>query len=328
MEHQAGPEPRGTPGEEPRPQVGPFREQRRDEFGRLGEEFRDVRLERVIPLAAWLGDRPWNLLWVRWLVFYAFFPLALGRLIGEEGIPIRNAVWAFGLYFAGVWLTVLSMTMRPEKLNPALIVEIAAFTAVVGIVLVVLVQQLPVISAFYGATRSDVKAESWIGFVLGVGVLEEIVKALPVYLLVFYQRLPFRPLTYSFLGAVSGLAFGVAEAVPYSFRYTQGLLYGQLNVGTYLLVEFTRLITLPLLHAIFAGITGYFIGLAALNRRASRALMLIGIGLAALLHGTYDCFSDSWLGVGVAVLALMIFISYIRTGDLIAREIARSEADA
>src|SRR5207249_11796533 len=129
---------------------------------------------------------------------------------------------------------------------------------------------------------------------------------------------------------VSGLAFGVAEAIPYSARYTQGLVHGlaqgQHVVGTYLLIEFTRLITLPLLHAIFAGISGYFMGLAALNPRAPRALMLIGIGLAALLHGTYDCFSDSWFGVGVAVLALLIFISYIRTGDLIAKEIAGGEA--
>ena len=118
MEHEGIPEPPEAEPRETQPQAPPPHARSGSEPGGLGDEFRAVPLERVVPLAAWLGDRPWNLLWVRWLLFYAFFPLALGRFIGDEGIPIRNAAWAFGLYFAGVWLTVLSLAMRPQKLDP------------------------------------------------------------------------------------------------------------------------------------------------------------------------------------------------------------------
>jgi RsiW-degrading membrane proteinase PrsW (M82 family) len=54
--------------------------------------------------------------------------------------------------------------------------------------------------------------------------------------------------------------------------------------------------------------------------------MIIGVLLAALLHGVYDTFANGWLGVGVAALSLLIFISYARTSDLMAREIVQTPA--
>jgi len=37
-----------------------------------------------------------------------------------------------------------------------------------------------------------------------------------------------------------------------------------------------------------------------------------GLASTALLHGTYDAFSDSSIGVGIAVLSIVIFIAYYR----------------
>src|SRR5947209_1283770 len=111
----------------PKPPTGGgagFYEARSDDFSRFKEEFRAVQLGTVIPLAAWLNDQPWNLIWVRWFLFYALFPIAVGFFFGREGVALGDAAWAFGLYFAGVWLTVINLTLRPEKIRYALLAQI------------------------------------------------------------------------------------------------------------------------------------------------------------------------------------------------------------
>src|SRR5262249_11021273 len=219
------------------------------------------------------------------------------------------------------WLTVLSLFMKPERMPYALFAQIWFFTVIAGIFLVLFIQQLPLVSQLYAGTKSNDLAVRWFSFVCGVGVLEEGSEALPAHLFVYRKRPAPGPLTFAYLGAVSGLAFGVAEAVSYSYLYAHGLEKGALGFGDYIVVQFLRLISLPLLHAMFSGIVGYFMGLAALYKSAPRALILIGLGLAALLHGTYDTFSGSWLGVAVAAVTLLIFVSYVRTSDRIQGEL-------
>jgi Na+-transporting methylmalonyl-CoA/oxaloacetate decarboxylase beta subunit len=35
------------------------------------------------------------------------------------------------------------------------------------------------------------------------------------------------------------------------------------------------------------------------------------------LHGTYDAFSDSLVGVGIAVLSIVVFVAYYRSGEVL-----------
>jgi RsiW-degrading membrane proteinase PrsW (M82 family) len=91
--------------------------------------------------------------------------------------------------------------------------------------------------------------------------------------------------------------------------------------GTFLIVQSMRLISLPLLHALWAGIAGYFIGLAAQFPRRQAALIVVGIGLVALIHGLYDTFSESWFAFGLCVLSLLLYIMYMRSAEKIAEEL-------
>lgn len=63
---------------------------------------------------------------------------------------------------------------------------------------------------------------------------------------------------------------GNAEAIA-------SLLSGGLDFGSYLLINTIRFIPLPLIHAVFAGIVGYFLGLAAINRSRQGAIIFIGL---------------------------------------------------
>lgn len=283
-----------------------------------------LRIDTVLPLAVWLKDKPWNQLWVRWFLAYALLPLALVQFITDETNNIAFGAWFFGLYFAILWLMVLYISMNPGKPDVKLIGQIALFTAFVGVIIVILLQQFPPFNVLYAGTQIQGELgflPRLLGFVLGVGVVEEGTKALPIYLFCYKRNVNASPLMYSFIGAVSGLAFGVSEAVNYSYLYAHGLMQHRIGLGSYMIAQFLRLISLPLLHACWSAVVGYFIGLAHLHRGPARSLIAFGIGIAATLHGLYDTFSGSGIGLAIAALSLIIFVSYVRTSALISNQL-------
>ena len=85
-----------------------------------------------------------------------------------------------------------------------------------GIPLLLFIQKVPPFSLLYGATKLPNILGQLVGFVLGVGLLEEICKGIPVYLFLFKQGKLTEPLPPAFYGAMSGLGFAIAEGAHYS----------------------------------------------------------------------------------------------------------------
>jgi protease PrsW len=279
----------------------------------------------VFPIRTWLADKPWNLPWVRFFAFFAFFPLVLRQLY-HGSMTLENTAWAFGLYFSFIWGMILRQSMRATTVK---VQEILA-TAAATVVLVTIYMQVAYAVGFsqfqQNWTNSPDLPTSTIANILLVGVVEEGLKAAPLIFAFLNRGIPTTPRAAAFLGGVSGLAFGVAEAVQYSFMYSQGQQSGQLNYGSYLAVQLLRFISSPLLHALWASVTGYFVGLAATFPNRSRALVILAIGGMATIHGLFDEFSDSWLSIVICLFSLVLFVGYSRTADQIMERLQREEA--
>lgn len=283
-------------------------------------EVKALPFATLFPIRAWFADKPWNLRWVRWLAFFAFYPLLMTRFF-EDGITLTGAAWAFGTYFAAIWALIFYFCLRPPSLKPTVVVSVVLFTALVGVSLLLSAQRLPVISEFYAETESADLVGQLVGFVFGVGLLEEATKALPLWWRYIYKREPVTPREAAYVGCTSGLAFGVAEAVTYSILYAVAQSRGQLGYGDYLTVQLLRLITLPLLHALWAGTLGYFVGLAANAPARRTGLLIVGLAFVATLHGLYDAFSGSWISTAVGAFSLLAFVGYARSADEIAGQL-------
>ncbi|MBC7553707.1 MAG: PrsW family intramembrane metalloprotease [Taibaiella sp.] len=66
------------------------------------------------------------------------------------------------------------------------------------------------------------------------------------------------------------------------------------------------------LHAIWAGIAGYFISLSFLYPKNRKALRLLGILIPAVLHGMYDSFGWSLIGLFISYLGAVLLIVYLQ----------------
>ena len=99
-----------------------------------------------------------------------------------------------------------------------------------------------------------------------------------------------------FLGILSGLGFAASEGVSYTVRATANAIYYG-NATGQVLTFLHRIISGPLQHGTWAGISGWFIAVAAQQEGKKWPVIIVGILFMALLHGLYDSFADSLIGI-------------------------------
>lgn len=195
---------------------------------------------------------------------------------------------------------------------------VMAFTALVGVKGVLMVQTLPIVSWLYDGLNGQQDAvRTLMGFVLGVGPVEEGFKAIPVLAVAFYWRKIEKPIDGIFYGACSGLGFAIAEGVMYVSN-AQVPIVQMLIRGT----------SLPFLHSLWSAIVGYFIALAAINRSRAPALVVTGFLVSIVLHGVYDFVSSGLLGIVMCAFTYLLFVSYMERSQAMVAEIQIAEREA
>lgn len=125
---------------------------------------------------------------------------------------------------------------------------------------------------------------------MGVGVIEEALKFIPLSLFLFPKRYFNEHTDGVIYFALAGLGFGLPENLLYSLAFGSAA-----GVG--------RVIMTPFFHAAITGMVGYYLAKAKLRGRRRRdawPVLLLAMGL----HGLYDF----GLSSGQPVLALLSFV--------------------
>jgi RsiW-degrading membrane proteinase PrsW (M82 family) len=242
------------------------------------------------------------------------------------------AAWIFAAYFAVGWLLLVGVIVRPDYVTRPMLAVV---------VVIALVTQVPLALVLESALHSS---DTTLGLSIAtVGVPEELVKAIPVLAVAWlFRHRVLMPRDYLFLGAVSGLAFGASEVVHYFTTNSVADFYQTVQsavpsikqlVATghsasasvfsvligpvwYFIVAFVwRFLTDPITHACWAGVTGYFIGLAA-TRRHSWLVAWVGLAIAAVLHGLNDWgrVNGHPVWILVVIVSGVVFLGYARVG--------------
>jgi protease PrsW len=285
---------------------------------------RTFKFDSVVPYKDIFSSELYANNTVKLLLFFGLFPLAISLITNEENL--QQTAWLLGIYYATIWGVILYELIQPVSFSWRKTLQCVIFTAFVGIPLLLFAQGVPIFQLLYAAIESDLGLiPRWIGFVFGVGVLEELCKALPLYLFLIRPGYLKEPLTGAFYGAMSGLGFAIAEGGSYSLQYAMGLVEGELGLSSYVLTNTIRFISLPLFHAMLAGTVGYFLGLAAINRTRQAPIVLIGVAIAATIHGSYNTFSDSWIGFTIIAFSISLFVSYLRQSKQMVAQMQQAE---
>ncbi len=288
-----------------------------------GGQFPSYSFSSLVPVRHWARDpalRSWPVLLLVALVCVP--PIALVLLNNPTEARIHLIAWMFAAYFAVAWLLLLGVIVRPQHVSRSML----AAVAVIGIV-----TQAP--TAIFLETQLHSSTGSLLD-VFTIGIPEELAKAIPIVAVAWIWRQYWHtqtPRDYLFIGAVSGLVFGAAEAVHY-FTNVLGSLQG--NVNGLELQDLTiqyiwRFLTDPIDHAMWAGITGYFIGLAITGPNRKYSVGFVGIAIAAVLHGLNDWnpINGHLAWVLITLISVILFLGYARAGAWLPQQALASSPD-
>ena len=290
------------------------------------ETLQTFKFSSVVPYREVFSSDLYNSNIVKVLLCFGLFPWIISSF-ATSNTGLEDIAWLLGIYYAFIWGIVLYNLIKPAQFSLKQALKYVCFTAFIGIPLLLFIQRIPPFSLLYAATDSPNLISQLIGFVFGVGVLEELCKGVPIYLFMLRSGQLKEPFSSAFYGAMSGLGFAIAEGVQYSLSYAVNLVGGNINVTGHILLTTVRFISLPLIHAIWAGIVGYFIGLAAINPSRKNAIIFIGVAIAASLHGTYNTFSNSLIGLAVLTFSILLFVTYLRRSQELIAEMEQAEAE-
>jgi RsiW-degrading membrane proteinase PrsW (M82 family) len=261
-----------------------------------------------------------------------------GKLDGAF-LPRKTAAhWVFAGISAALFLTLMMFLFRPGSARPKSLLLTGLFTGTVGILLLIAFQYIAsfalatgfrniphgkgailfLIVKFIGFSYQAAENPengfllSCLGFTFGVGLCEELCKALP---LLWLMRK--RPEQATWRGAclwglASGVGFGVAEGIMYSGRYYNGMLGGDIY-----LVRFASCVALHAVWSASVAIMLYKNRDKLANAPGTSALLGYGLVYAGgpmLLHGLYDTLlkkDHSLVALGIALASFAYLAALI-----------------
>jgi RsiW-degrading membrane proteinase PrsW (M82 family) len=276
--------------------------------GAILQQLKDIGRELILPgkVFSWMEiKKDSRLLWL------ALLGLAPAFLISFFSVIPLITFYVISLYFSIIWgLFFFYFFKTPQIKTQTTIGLFFILQAVVFIIWDILrLPAWPVINVIYGFTESSNIILRLVGFIFGVGLLEETVKAIPLLFLLWRAKEPYIPQSMVFYGLMSGIAFGVFEGVQYQMTVNT-----QLDYADAFFMNVARLTSLPFLHAVWTGMVGYFLSFACLYPRYRLSLYFLAIAVPAVIHGVYDVLARNIFGLLLMLLSVILLMCYLKQG--------------
>jgi RsiW-degrading membrane proteinase PrsW (M82 family) len=248
---------------------------------------------------------------------FVFWAVSFLGIIPLLIITIRHTstqLTMFALFFAFVWGVIFKKFIIEDPKTQRLAIPTLFFTGIIGIELLLLMYNfLPDFYLYMADSRNAII--SLLGYVFQVGVWEELIKSIPIFIALKWFRKDISGLSLITIGVFSGLGFAAFENLHYGERAinsayaktvdygVEGLISGVENAMVNVML---RSLSLVFCHAVFSGIVAYFITTAYIRKEKMGALIVLGFMVAAVLHGLYD-----WLaGIQPTLAAILAGFSF------------------
>jgi RsiW-degrading membrane proteinase PrsW (M82 family) len=282
--------------------------------------------EILIPVKTWLREPGWRQGLRLLVIVYALLPLLFLALLSSSS-SLAVPGFAYSLYVAPLWAIAFWLLLRPGRLT--------AQEIYIGIAIIVWVTiwLYAVTVNINDQLVNAVRNGNFLAALI-VGYNEEITKALPILvaalILLKFRGTKLDVRMWMFLGTISGLTFGVLEERLYTemaiAQVARANVVSQADAGV---LDFAfRVFVDGFEHAVWAGVSAFFIGIAINYPRRRWPLILLGISMVAVLHGLNDwsvsTFNSYWPGILIQAVSLLLFLGYTMSASSIERQVRRT----
>lgn len=246
------------------------------------------------------------------LLIFATVPILLGDLN-------LNVVDGMMVYFSLFWFFIFQPLMAAQMQMPlrSVVMDIAAyvFTGIIGVLFALTVESFWIDHGANLLLNSRYLLISAPAYVLFIGLTEEFAKQIFVLIIFTVNRVKnkvWNPLVYMMIGISSGLGFSAVENISYvQHGISFDVLHRSVGLGT--ITALTRALYTPFLHAVWAGIVAYGLGVVAKRGYHDWHLAVGAFLLAAIFHGFYDASLQAHGGLSVLDVGVsyLVFLSLL-----------------
>jgi RsiW-degrading membrane proteinase PrsW (M82 family) len=280
-------------------------------------------LQILFPVKSWLDTSAWRQGLRLLVIVYAMLPLVFLALFASSG-NLTTPGWAYGLYIAPLWAIGFWLLIRPGHIR-RLEIQVG-----IGIIVWTLAWINIVTININGHLHPPLSLPA----AIGVGLNEEITKALPILIagliLLKYRKVKLDVRMWMFLGTIAGLTFGVFEQAFYTSSDIVIIHQAQdANQAVQAVLSFAeRVFVDGFQHAVWAGISAFFIGMAVNYGRRRIQLVVLGLAVPAVLHALNDwcagAFNSLWPSIIVQAISLLLFLGYTMSAASIERQVSET----
>jgi hypothetical protein len=265
-------------------------------------QLKQVGWAAIFPVKAFREDKPWNLVWVRWLLLFSCIPCSLVYLSNTGHLDPDQTTFCIGIYAALFWVLGLFMVLKPEDVSIGKWFWFCGLPVLLGIVMLVIIVNVHFISSLYAARVSDsmlIRSSSDIGFSL----LNQTFIGLPLFLSYVRKTQPDSSRTMAFWGFVAGLAFAFVPTIAALLDTRTSYWSGQ---------SVAMLLRTSVLTGFLGGILGYFLAAAAQNKQLMIGFTVAGLLATSVIAGLTMAFSDSIIGWVLGIFTALMFVAHVR----------------
>jgi RsiW-degrading membrane proteinase PrsW (M82 family) len=282
--------------------------------------------EILVPVKTWLRNPGWHQGLRLLVIAYALLPLVFLALLSNS-TSLAVPGFAYSLYVAPLWAIAFWLLVRPGPVG-----RLESLTGI-GVIAWVTVWLYVVTVNINDHLVNAVRNGNFLA-ALAVGYNEEITKALPILLaaliLLKFRGIKLDARMWMFLGTISGLTFGVLEERLYTelaiSQVASANAISQADAGV---LDFAfRVFVDGFEHAVWAGVSAFFIGIAINYPRRRWQLILLGVSMVAVLHGLNDwsvsTFNSYWPGILIQAISLLLFLGYTMSASSIEGQVRQT----
>ena len=264
----------------------------------------------VIPYKSVFQDQPWNLRWVRWMIwftgtFWLINYLSLrNSLSGDQATLCLALNWALMLAFG------VSFIIKPDHAQIKRALVLIFSSLLITVVLLVIARKVSVISTFYQATiTGNVVKQSFA--ILATVLLNQLILVSPFAFIYLKQKQNDSVRTIMYYGLLGGMAISLAPALASLFGHNNYGMY-ESSLGIFETPPAYFWLATVVMTGIGGSIMGFLVASGSRDQKNVSGWLAASIVIPTLLATGYWALRYSLMGVAVVLVSIFLLAAYVK----------------
>jgi len=258
----------------------------------------------VIPLKSIFQDKPWDLLWVRWALWFVGSLCLIERLESTSTVSTNTGILCVALDWSLAWLLAFFFVIKPEKIQTSTLFKLVVPSALATLLFILFTSHLPFMESLE-QDKTDYSLFKRVWAFLVTGLIQQLILLAPFFVVYGKMREKDKSASIIFYGLVAGI---VTNLMPWVIMLTE-LKRGRHSYMSFTVFDLNQLfslLALPVLAGILGAITGSLVASAINEPKAFWGWMTAAIVLPVVLSTLYLS-SSALVGGLVVVLTVLTF---------------------